>query len=1036
MKPVLSALCKLLGAQTKNRRPRSRSRKISHRPVLEPLEDRCVLTLFFPAEYGAQPTVVYPNVFGNILTGDVPVYLIFAGGSSTGFGYDGTVNESSIVNAVNNILASPYYSDLSEYGAATQAHVAGTYVSNYALPTSFSDNGNNSDINNLVSASITDGGGTLPEPDDTNPDGIYIVFTPPGYSIQGPGFIGHHSNGNTGSVFDEDNAYDGVVTSSAVTVPNPAPTQNEPASQLNYTKLSALDSITVILSHELGEMLTDPQDNGGVVVTPTSQFSSNFPTVAENPGEIGDNEAEFYVGYENGTRVQSYWSLQNAEYIVPGGTAQDVALNGQSLNIKGDSLGAANDNLTIGTTGAGGVQVTLDGETEQYAPGQVTQINVSLGADTNTVQLDSLPANVAISIDGSGGSTSVTSPAGSNTWQITGTGSGTLDNVVSFSAIQNLTAGGTDQFVFQPGGSVPGNILGGGSSTLDYSALAGPIAVNLANNTASNIGGTFSGISNFIGSAGSDTFIGPNSSSTWDINGSNSGSVNGSTFSSFENLTGGSAANQFVFLVGGSIAGNLDGSGGDTLDYSQLAGPVTVNLANNTASNIGDTFSGISSFIGSAGSDTLIGPDSPSTWDINGSNSGSVNGSTFSSFENLTGGSSADQFVFLVGGSIAGNLDGGGGGDTLDYSQLAGPVTVNLANNTAPNIGGTFANISNFIGSAGSDTLIGPDSPSTWDINGSNSGSVNGSTFSSFENLLGGSAADQFAFLPGGSIAGNLDGGGGSNTLDYSQFAAAVTIDLANNTATGIGGTFANITTFIGSAVSNTLAGPNTPTIWVLTGPNAVTVGPFTFVGFQNLLGGSSDDRFVIDSGASLSGTLDGGGGVNTLDYSNYAGGITVDLPLDLATAIGQGVFDIQNVTGSIGNDLMVGTAGANVLIGGTGRNVIIGGGGNDTIVGGGGDNILIAGSTIYDTNLPALSAIMAEWTRTDLSFEQRLAQLISNGNNDNRLNGSYVLNKKTVSSDGGNSSITGGGGLDWVFMNSDDDTFTNRKPRDHITGI
>jgi hypothetical protein len=46
------------------------------------------------------------------------------------------------------------------------------------------------------------------------------------------------------------------------------------------------------------------------------------------------------------------------------------------------------------------------------------------------------------------------------------------------------------------------------------------------------------------------------------------------------------------------------------------------------------------------------------------------------------------------------------------------------------------------------------------------------------------------------------------------------------------------------------------------------------------------------------------------------------------------------------------------------------------------------------------------------------------------------VLNKKTVSSDGGNSSITGGGGLDWVFMDSGDDTFTNRKPRDHITGI
>jgi hypothetical protein len=44
----------------------------------------------------------------------------------------------------------------------------------------------------------------------------------------------------------------------------------------------------------------------------------------------------------------------------------------------------------------------------------------------------------------------------------------------------------------------------------------------------------------------------------------------------------------------------------------------------------------------------------------------------------------------------------------------------------------------------------------------------------------------------------------------------------------------------------------------------------------------------------------------------------------------------LHDVTGSVGDDLLVGDANANVLIGGTGRNVIIGGGGGDTIVGGG----------------------------------------------------------------------------------------------------
>jgi hypothetical protein len=473
------------------------------------------------------------------------------------------------------------------------------------------------------------------------------------------------------------------------------------------------------------------------------------------------------------------------------------------------------------------------------------------------------------------------------------------------------------------------------------------------------------------------------------------------------------------------------GQGVATLDYSALAGPVSVNIQAATAPDIGGTFANINNFVGSASSaDTLIGPDA--TWDITGTNSGTVNGLTFSSFENLTGSGANDQFVFS-GGSISANIDGGGGSNTLDYSNLAGPVTVNLQTSTAFGIGGTFSNINNFVGSASTaDTLIGPDAGATWDITGTNFGTVNGSTFSSFENITGGLGNDQFVFFAGGSVAGNIDGGGGSNALDYSQYPGSNTWNLASNTATGIGGTFANITNFVGNA-NSTLAGPNTANTWVLSGPNTVTLGAFTFSGLANLQSGSAADQFVIQTGASLSGQIDGGGGVNTVDYSGYVGDVSVDLPLGLATAIGGGVSHIQDVTGSVGNDLLVGDANPNVLIGGTGRNLIIGGGG-DTIVGGGGDNILIAGTTAYDQNLTALDAIMAAWTRTDLSFEQRLAHLISEGQNDGRLNGPYVLNKQTVTDDGSQDSITGGGGLDWVFLNQKNDLLVNQKPRDQVT--
>jgi hypothetical protein len=561
---------------------------------------------------------------------------------------------------------------------------------------------------------------------------------------------------------------------------------------------------------------------------------------------------------------------------------------------------------------------------------------------------------------------------------------------------------------------------GTGTNTININPL--PFEVN--NLTIGSVGGTIK-------------LVAPkNQANTWNITGPNSGTLDDFAFSNVSSLTGGSISDTFNFLPGGSIPGNIDGGGSATLDYHNLAGPITVNLQTQKAPGIGGTFSGISHFIGSASTaDTLIGPDA--AWVINGANAGTVNGLTFSSFENLTGGSGPDQFQFKPGGSVSGNIDGGGSSNTLDYAALAGPVTVNLQTQTAPGIGGTFANITSLVGSAGSDTLVGPNAAATWAINGANAGSVNGLTFSSFENLTGGSAADHFVFLSGGSVAGNIDGGGGSNSLDYSQYPGPITLSLASNTATGIGGTYANIATLIANSnPNNTLVGPNTSNNWLLTGPNTVTLGAFTFSGFGNLVGGSAADQFVIKTGASLSGKIDGAGGINTLDYSTYTGDVTVDLALNLGTAIGGGVVHIQNVTGSIGNDLMVGDANPNVLKGGTGRNVIIGGAGADTIFGGGGDNILIGGTTVYDTNFQALQAIMAEWTRTDLSFEQRLAHLISEGDNDGRLNGPYVLNNKTVFADGAPNAITGGDGLDWVFLDKKDDLFFNWKPKDHITEL
>jgi hypothetical protein len=290
------------------------------RPELETLEDRSVPSgLSFAARYGPEATTIGKDV----LTGDVPVFLIFAGGQGAVYGQDGTVSQSQIITAVNNILNSSFLSGLSEYGAATHAHLAGTAVSNCNLPRQFTDDGNGSDVNKLVSATLADAGGSLPTPDHTTPQGIYFVITPQGYTLKGEvGSLGHHSSGFAGSPPDLVNVYDAVVLSEVQYVPSSTPTVNQPGKTVHFSPQSSLDTMTETISHELIEVLTDPDGNGngGVDAAPSSSFATNFPNQAERPGEICDNEAELYVAYENGTAVQPYWSQQGADYIAPGAT--------------------------------------------------------------------------------------------------------------------------------------------------------------------------------------------------------------------------------------------------------------------------------------------------------------------------------------------------------------------------------------------------------------------------------------------------------------------------------------------------------------------------------------------------------------------------------------------------------------------------------------------------------------------------------------------------------------------------------------------
>src|SRR5262249_4533073 len=150
---------------------------------------------------------------------------------------------------------------------------------------------------------------------------------------------------------------------------------------------------------------------------------------------------------------------------------------------------------------------------------------------------------------------------------------------------------------------------------------------------------------------------------------------------------------------------------------------------------------------------------------------------------------------------------------------------------------------------------------------------------------------------------------------------------------------------------------------------------------------------------------LDGGAGRDTLDYSAYTRGVTVNLATGAATDVAGGVRGFEDVTGGGGGGPPSGGgpghhppggggrrrrpaggggrrvpggggAGHDVLPGGDGRDLLIGGAGNDRLDGGADDDILIGGATSYDVSDAALLALMREWGRRDRTYAQRVSAL------------------------------------------------------------
>jgi Ca2+-binding RTX toxin-like protein len=177
------------------------------------------------------------------------------------------------------------------------------------------------------------------------------------------------------------------------------------------------------------------------------------------------------------------------------------------------------------------------------------------------------------------------------------------------------------------------------------------------------------------------------------------------------------------------------------------------------------------------------------------------------------------------------------------------------------------------------------------------------------------------------------------------------------------------------------------------------------------LSGGEDNDTLIGGPGADQ---LYGGVGIDTVSYVGSPTGVAVDLSDGFGyggDAEGDRIYQVENITGSAYDDILVGSKDNNVLKGEGGNDRLVGGAGGDVLDGGEGSDTAsyetASQGVIADLLNPAVNAYDAEGD-TYISIENLL--------------GSYY--DDTLKGDDGSNFINGLSGHDWLYGRGGDDRF------------
>ncbi|MCC6982141.1 MAG: M10 family metallopeptidase C-terminal domain-containing protein [Bauldia sp.] len=485
-----------------------------------------------------------------------------------------------------------------------------------------------------------------------------------------------------------------------------------------------------------------------------------------------------------------------------------------------------------------------------------------------------------------------------------------------------------------------------------------------------------------------------------------------------------------------------DGGGVDTYDFSNYGTNLVVDLQPGAWST---TSTAQLARLNANGSKLAAG---------NIANAFLYNGDARSLIENANGGSGNDTITGnVLANVIRGNggndrITGGGGNDTIDAGAGLGDAVVFSGSRSqygvALNLDTSLRITDNRPGSpdgvdvvAGAESFVFADRTYSYvelttglsvglDVNLNLPRTLNGGTGN--DTLEGGGGADKLYgkggndtllgkggndlldggdgndILEGGLGADQLIGGAGTDTARYRSATAGVIADLATpsrNTGEAKGDTYSAVENLIGSA-------------------------------FNDTLGGNASNN-VLEGGAGADQLL-GAGGTDTASYASAANSVTADLTNaanNTGDAKGDVFNSIENLTGGIYADRLVGNAAVNVLAGGDGDDVLDGKGGNDTLLGGNGDDILIGGPgrDVFDGG-PGEDAVSFETATAGV-----IADLTAKTGSTGDAAGETFVNIEALVGSSFNDTLRGNSLANTLLGNGGADTLLGREGNDILSG-